>query len=63
MGGDFEAVAGQHAREDRIPPFGVQLFQDSVAGIPETAGEFERPDPAVVDDCVQIDVAAVARGP
>src|SRR6202022_923772 len=48
-----------HGCEQFFPGSFLQGGEDRKTGIPETAGEFERPDAALVDNRIEIDVAAV----
>ena len=60
---DLQTVWTQHAAKNRVPAFLVQRLANRKARIAEAAGEFQRPQPLVVDDHVQVDVAAVAAVP
>src|SRR5205807_1103366 len=63
VGAERGTVAPNHAREDDVPPFLVQSIENGIAGIAESRGELQRPDAVIVDDGIDVDIAAIARVP
>jgi hypothetical protein len=55
-----ERRAGEHGAEEIGPRRLLQWIENGIARIAESTSEFERPDAVLVDDGVEVDIAAIA---